>query len=244
MRFDQWGSTKIISTRRLTRYLSRWIGWSAREKWIRHLFTLPASETSAFALRSIRPTVNRLFNKIESPVYTSVCSADSEAKNLKIGDRLTVENSSDTWSSSPSVDLLVPVDWWCPSSLIAWNVLSIISLIFTRANFFVTFPSVTSICFYAGVPLNLKLMITVKHVACSRLWRVPFKIICLFHNDLNEDTRLTLPTVERLHLCDLGTSEDRSCRRRRLFCLTPHLDRWTFDWENLLQMIDAVKCQE
>ena len=55
----------------------------------------------------------------------------------------------------------------------------------------------------------------------------------------NEDTRLTLPTVERLHLCDLGTFEDRSCRR--LFCLTPHLDHLTLDSEGLLQVIDAVR---
>ena len=62
-----------------------------------------------------------------------------------------------------------------------------------------------------------------------------------FPDNLNEDTRRTLPTVERLHLCDLGPLEDRSCRR--LFCLTPNLDHLTLDSEDLLQVIDAVKSQ-
>ena len=63
-----------------------------------------------------------------------------------------------------------------------------------RQDFVLTLPSLTSICFYAAVPLNLNLMTrTVKHV-CPRLRRVTFKITFQFHDDLNEETPLTLST--------------------------------------------------
>ena len=63
---------------------------------------------------------------------------------------------------------------------------------------------------------------TVKHV-CPRLRRVPFKITFQFHDDLNEETPLTLST-------------------------SLLLDSWswpfsTLDPEDLRQVIDAVKCQ-
>ena len=109
-----------------------------------------------------------------------------------------------------------------------------------RPDFVLTLPSVTSISFFAAAPLNLELMSTVKQ-ACPRLRRVAFDGDFQFHNDLVEDTRLTLPTVERVCLCDREAADDRTYRR--LFDLIPNLDHLTVDSEELERVLNAVDSQ-
>ena len=190
---------------------------------------------------TLRRIPNQPFNKNWS-TYTSVCSADSESRNIKIDDRLIVGNTSDTWSPCSTLGLVITLGSPCPSSLIGWNVWPMISLIFTPTKL-VGFRPHTSIdhfdFFLCCCPVELE---TNDHSqAClSPIATSGFQITFQFH-DLNEDTRLTLPTVETAAPMWSGTFEDRSCRR--LFCLTPHLDHLTLDSEDLLQVIDAVKCQ-
>ena len=190
----------IISTRRSARSFPLWMicTWEwlrHRHHRSRHLFS-PHSprEWNICACSSINP------NDCQSVIYqnqssrTFVCSADSEAKNRKIHDRLTVANTSDRWSPSATLGLVLTLDSPCPSSLTDWNVWTTISLIFTSTKLVLTLPSLTLICYYVGVSLNLKRMTrTVKHV-CLRLRRVPFKITFQFHDDFNEETPLTLST--------------------------------------------------
>ena len=107
-------------------------------------------------------------------------------------------------------------------------------------EFVLTLPSVTSISFCATAPLNLELMRTIKQ-ACPRLRRIAFDGDFQFHNDLVEDTRPTLPTVERLCLCDRQADDDRTYRR--LFSLIPNLDHLTVDSEDLQGVLNAVDSQ-
>lgn len=82
-------------------------------------------------------------------------------------------------------------------------------------NVSLVLPSVTSIFFNAAAaaaPLNLKLMSTIKDV-CPRLQLVAFHDALQFHEDLIEDTQLTLPTVRRLCLFSLRVDDHRGLRR-------------------------------
>lgn len=71
---------------------------------------------------------------------------------------------------------------------------------------------------------------------CSRLRQVAFGDVLQFHDDLIENTQLTLPTVRRLDLSKLQADDDRSLRR--LFFLLPHLDDLTINAENLSRILD------
>jgi hypothetical protein len=104
-----------------------------------------------------------------------------------------------------------------------------------RPDFVLALPSITSMSFYAAVPLNLKLMSTIKH-ACPRLRQVAFGTVLQFHDDLIEDTQLALPTVKRLCLSKLRSDDHRSFRR--LFSLIPHLDDLTVNSEKLTHILD------
>ena len=57
-----------------------------------------------------------------------------------------------------------------------------------------------------------------------------------FHDDLIEDTQLTLPTVQRLCLSNLQSDDHRSFRR--LLSLIPHLNDLTVNSEKLREILD------
>ena len=111
-----------------------------------------------------------------------------------------------------------------------------------RPDFVLILPSVTLIDFYAAVPLNLKLMTTIKH-ACPRLRRVTFRYAFTLSDDLNEDTQLTLPTVKQLQLCDMRTF-DNERSFRRLFRLICHLEHLTVDEGILMNILHAMEFQQ
>ena len=124
IRFDRWRST-----RRSTRSFPRWMicTW----EWLRHLFSHSPREWNICVCSSSNPNDCQSVIDQNWNTCTSVCSADSEITNIKIDDRLTVGNTSNTWSPCSTIGLVITLDSPCPPSLTGWNVLTIIPLIFT-----------------------------------------------------------------------------------------------------------------
>ena len=169
-------------------------GSSARENgFVVSTLTLPASETSAPALRSIRTTVNRSFTKIEAPVL--LCA--QRIRRSRISKSTIVWQLETPATRNLHVQLLAWFSHSIQHALRLWPVGTCdqwFRCFFTSTKLALKLLPLTSISFYAGVPWNLKLMTrTVKYV-CPRWRRVPFKIIFQFHDDLNEETPLTLST--------------------------------------------------